>query len=95
MSNANLLVGNSTNDNSRYCLAKPGELYLVYLPTGGSADLNLTGVAGQFSVSWFDPRSGGPAKRGTVATVAGGRPVTLGMPPGDRSEDWLAIVRRN
>lgn len=95
MSNNNLLIGNSTNDNSRYCLAKPGELYLVYLPTGGSTDLNLAGVAGQFSVTWFDPRNGGAPKRGTVASVAGGRTVTLGMPPGERSEDWLAIVRRN
>jgi hypothetical protein len=95
MANADLLVGNSTNDNSRYCLAKPGELYLVYLPTGGSADLNLTGVTGQFSVNWFDPRNGEAPKRASVTSVTGGRTVSLGLPPGDKSEDWLAIVRRN
>jgi hypothetical protein len=95
MSNADLLVGNAINDNSRYCLAKAGELYLVYLPTGGSAELDLTGVSGTLSVSWFDPRNGGALKRGSVASVTGGRPVVLGMPPDNPTEDWLAVVRRN
>jgi hypothetical protein len=73
MSNADLLVGNSTNDNSTFCFAKPGELYLVYLPQGGSADLDLGGITGTLNVSWFDPRSGGALKRGSVAAVMGGR----------------------
>lgn len=88
------LVGNTSHDNSRYCFAKPGELYLVYLPRGGSAELNLTNVAGQFTVSWFDPRSGGPLKRGAVSSIRGGAPSSLGMPPSDPDEDWLAVVRR-
>ena len=43
MTNADVLVGNPTNDNSVFCFAKPGDVYLVYLPTGGSADLDLDG----------------------------------------------------
>ena len=35
MTNADLLVGNPTNDNSVFCFAKAGEVYLVYLPNGG------------------------------------------------------------
>jgi hypothetical protein len=95
MTNADLLVGNVSNDNSRYCLAKPGELYLVYLPTGGSAELDLSGVTGALSVSWYDPRNGGALKRGTVQSVNGGRAVGLGMPPDNPGEDWLVVVRRN
>ena len=72
MSNADLLVGNSTNDNSAFGFAKAGEIYLVYLPNGGTAELDLTGVTGQFNVSWFDPRNGGALKRGSVASVARG-----------------------
>ena len=37
MNNANALVGNDDNSNSRYCFARKGELYLVYLPEGGTA----------------------------------------------------------
>jgi len=94
MTNADLLVGNSTNDNSRYCFAKRGEIYLVYLPSGGSSDLDLRDVSGQFTVSWFDPRNGGGPKRGSVATITGGKVVGIGMPPDNASEDWLAVVRR-
>src|SRR5882724_8279905 len=41
MKNADELAGNPKHDNSRYCLAKNGELYLVYLPSGGASDLDL------------------------------------------------------
>ena len=59
MKNANALVGNPKNDNSKYCLAKAGEVYLVFLPTGGTTDLDLSGSSGSFSVRWFNPRAGG------------------------------------
>jgi hypothetical protein len=95
MTSADALIGNSTSDNSRYCFAKAGEIYLVYLPTGGSADLELAGVSGTLSVNWFDPRNGGALKRGSVAAVTGGRSVALGMPPDNPGEDWLIVVRRN
>ena len=94
MSGADLLVGNQTNDNSVFGFAKAGELYLVYLPNGGTADLDLSGVSGQFTVSWFDPRNGGALKKGSVATVAGGKKVTLGAAPASPAEDWLVVVRK-
>jgi hypothetical protein len=94
MTNADGLVGNISNDNSVFCFAKAGELYLVYLPSGGSADLDLTGATGQFSVNWFDPRTGGALKRGSVATVKAGGKVTLGLAPGSPEEDWLVVVRK-
>jgi len=94
MSGADQLVGNPTNDNSVFGFAKAGEIYLVYLPNGGTADLDLTGVAGQFTVSWFDPRNGGALKKGSAATVAGGKKVALGAAPGSPDEDWLVVVRK-
>jgi hypothetical protein len=93
MTNADELVGNPAHDNSRYCFADPGKLYLVYLPAGGAADLNLTGTRGEFSVAWFNPRVGGPLQTGPVARVSGGAAVSLGQPPSDSGEDWLAVVR--
>ena len=91
MTNADLLVGNSTNDNSVFCFAKAGEVYLVYLPNGGSAALDLAGVTGQFNVSWFDPRSGGALKRGSVASVkAGGKQRSGCLPAVRKRTGWLS-----
>jgi hypothetical protein len=95
MRNADELTGNREHDNSRYCLAEIGALYLVYLPSGGTATLDLTGVEGRFSVQWYNPRTGGPLTSGPVGYVIGGSPVALGDPPADADEDWLVMVRRD
>jgi hypothetical protein len=95
MRNADELVGNEKHDNSRYCFAKANEVYLVYLPSGGTTTLDLSTASGQFAVAWFDPRNGGPLKRGSVTSVKGGAPAALGEPPDNPNEDWLAVVRRS
>lgn len=92
---ANELVGNVAHDNSRYCLALPGELYLVYLSSGGSAELDLSHATGSFGVSWFDPRRGGPLKLGDVRTLRGGTTSPLGAPPEAATEDWVVVIRRS
>lgn len=94
MDNANDLVGNAKNDNSRYCFAKAGEIYLVYLPKGGTTELNLSGASGDFTVHWFNPREGGAVQNGSVTSVKGGGKVTLGEAPTDADEDWLVMFRR-
>ncbi len=90
MQPADQLVGNHANDNSRYCFAKSGDTYLVYLPYGGTTDLDLSGTTGNFSVDWFNPRTGGKLVAGTA--IAGGQNVSIGDAPD--KEDWLAIIRR-
>jgi len=89
MTNADELVGNPEHDNSAYCLAEPGKLYLVYLPAGGTARLDLTSVSGDFSLTWFNPRDGGPLSL-PEKIPAGGKTV-LTAPSAD---DWLAVLRR-
>lgn len=89
MANANALIGNASNDNSAYCLAQAGQLYLVYLPKGGTVPLDLSAAPGTYSVSWFNPRTGGDLLPGEKIT--GGTPLTLQAPSND---DWLAVVRR-
>ena len=89
MTNADELVGNAAHDNTLYCLAQPGQLYLVYLLQGGTTTLDLTAASGELSVSWFNPREGGALKSG--AKVRGGAKVTLTAPD---TNDWLAVVRR-
>lgn len=44
-----------------YCLAKPsspGAEYLVYLPKGGTAKVDLSATKGNLLVEWFDPNRG-------------------------------------
>jgi len=94
MVNADALVGNFAHDNSRYVLAEPGALYLIYLPAGGTATLDLTGTKGVFNVRWFDPRTGGGLWRGSIVDVPAGGPIGLGNAPNHPTEDWLVVVRR-
>jgi hypothetical protein len=75
-----------------WCLAKPGETYVVYLPEGGMAKLTLP--AGSFDVRWFDPRNGGELQVGQVKTLTGPGAISLGRPPRDADADWAAWVRK-
>lgn len=90
MSNADALVENPSHDNSAYCYAKPGEVYLVYLPEGGKRTLDLTGQVGEFTVAWFNPREGG--KLQAADRLKAGGKVTVVAP--DDTNDWLAVLRR-
>lgn len=94
MVNADELVANPHRSNTVFCLARPGDVYAVYLPTGGSTTLDLSGAAGRFSVAWFNPRQGGALCPGQPAAVDGGRAVVLGPPPSDSGEDWAVLLRR-
>jgi hypothetical protein len=88
------LAGNPDHDNSVYCLARPGKIYLVYLPDGGEQSLDLAGTDGTFEVQWFNPRTGGELQSGSTTTLRGGGQRPLGDPPTDPEQDWLAVVRK-
>ncbi len=88
------LVGNTRGDNSKYCFAASNEVYLVYLPDGGTSELDLSAATGDFAVHWFNPRSGGELLVGSVKEVSGGQKVTLGKAPVGGDQDWLVVVRR-
>lgn len=94
MRNADALVGNKMQNNSIYCFAKTGEVYVVYLPAEGSAKLDLAGADGPFKVRWYNPRSGGELQPGSIEEVMGGSTVNLGEPPADPQEDWVALVKK-
>ena len=92
MQNADDLVGNPQHDNSRYCFAKPGELYLIYLLSADPVTLDLSGARGEFKIHWFNPRTG---KDLSVRTLTGGTVVDLGTPPENDRQDWVILVGKN
>ena len=94
MANHDELVGNPSHDNSRYCFARPGDIYVVYLPEGGTARLDVGQGRAAFSVQWYDPRRGGPLVPGSLASVTGPGPVELGLPPREAGDDWVILVKR-
>ncbi len=77
-----------------YVLAKEGEVYAIYLPGGGSPQLDLRKARGSFRIQWYDPRHGGALQDGTVRTVEGGGLRSLGQPPKEPTSDWAVLVRR-
>ena len=77
-----------------YCFAQPGEIYAVYLPAGGTTELDLGDSNARFAVRWYNPRAGGPLQEAGVILIKGPGSVTLGHPPQDRDQDWVALVTR-
>jgi hypothetical protein len=82
----------AVTNRGAYCLAKPGEVYAIYLPTGGTTGLELPD--GEYAVRWYDPRDGGDLQRGTLTSVRGGGIRSLGEAPRDTGNDWAVVVRR-
>ncbi len=91
MHNANALIGNLDNNNSKYCFAKEGEIYVVYLPEGGGTDLNLSKQQGIFSIYWFNPRTGEIIIDPQSKEVKGGTNIYLGDSPDNN--DWVVLLR--
>lgn len=84
MTNRNGIIGNDGNDNSAYCFAKDGEVYLVYLPDGGSRPIKLP--VGPFRIAWLNPRSGEMGQ----SSAMNGNNITA-----PDQGDWLALIRKN
>ncbi len=67
--------------SSRFCLADPGNEYVVYLPNGGEVTLDLTTASGSFKAEWIPPTQGTPQ---AAPVILGGSKRTLAPPvPGD------------
>ncbi len=74
------------------CLAKPSEVYAVYLPLGTTdavlEDETLDGK--KVTISWYNPRRGGDLIGEKKVVV--NRTLQLGAPPGDEEMDWVVLV---
>ena len=72
--------------NGAFCLARPGEIYVAYLPHGGTVTLTL--APGRYHARWFNPRSG----VFTEAAAAEGPRWTSSRSADD--QDWALLLER-
>lgn len=95
MKNMDSLIGNSSNNDDKFCFGKADSKYAIYLPNGGSTTINLSGASGLFKVWWFDSRNGGELQTGSVSQISGGSTVSVGNPPNHSSDDWAVLICRD
>ena len=78
-------------DGRAFCLAKPGDVYAFYLPTGGNVTVKLPSNT-KYDAAWWNPSNGKDGKLEARQTIQGGSQQLTA--PG--SNDWaLRIVRRS
>jgi predicted amidohydrolase len=83
--------GGKSTELGPQVLAKPGEVYAVYLPKANPAGtLDLTAVNAKFHLRWYNPRLG--QFEGQPKAVSGGEFVALGSPPSSPEEDWVVLL---
>jgi hypothetical protein len=75
-----------------FTLAQDGVRYAVYFPTiESTATLNLSGTEGEFTLRWYDPRSG---SYGNPKAVHGGGKISLDPPAFGNDQDWIVLLER-
>jgi hypothetical protein len=74
--------------STQYCLAHPGQEYLVYLPDGGEVTVDLSAAAGPLAVEWMPPVEGVLTPGGTAE---GGAARTFTAP---FAGDAVLVLRR-
>jgi hypothetical protein len=72
---------------SGYVFAESGQIYTVYLPSGGHIALDLSEITNYFEAQWFNPRTGSYE---AIGLHAGGGVKTFFAPNGN---DWVLLVQ--
>ncbi len=76
-----------------YCFARPGQIYAVYLPAGGTTSLDLGDSSATFTVQWYNPRTAGELQTGTKTEITGPGSVAIGQPPNETGKDWVVLIK--
>jgi len=87
MQNADQLITGTKNS----CFAAAGEIYTIYLPSGGSTTIQLP--SRKYQIKWYNPRTGGSLLDGSIKTVEGPGVLSIGNPPTDPQKDWTVRLK--
>ena len=80
------------NIEGAFCFAKPGELYLIYLPAESQNAKIMLESTKNYSVQWFDPEEGGEMQKGSIESILGNGYQSIGNPPTDSDKDWIVVI---
>jgi hypothetical protein len=84
MSPSNSLVLSGT----AFCLAKPGVVYALYLPSGGTISVDLAASGGSYDFGWWNPLNGiGGSLQNTGVVVGGVQQFTA-----PSTDDWVLRI---
>lgn len=83
MQPCNELLSNPGN----ICFGDQGKVYAIYFPEGGSESLDFTQQEGEFSATWFDPRTG---ESDMAEVVEDGQVNILTAPD---NNDWVLLLK--
>jgi hypothetical protein len=75
-------------NNGNYCLAKPGEIYAVYLPHAGNVTVRLQ--PGQYGVTWWEAPTGKQIALPYFSVTA----PSWTSPAAPGKGDWALLLRR-
>lgn len=81
-----------------FVFAKEGAVYAVYMPEAWRTRINV--APGEYSLRWYNPRSGGDLKTGRDPTVRAGEMLMRNdgsvelSPPSEPGKDWVALLKR-
>jgi hypothetical protein len=75
-------------NNGNYCLAKPGEIYAVYLPRGGNVTVRMQ--PGQYVAAWWNPTTGEKIDLPFIAVTT----LSWSSPPATDGNDWALLLQK-
>ena len=77
-----------------YCLAKVGEIYVVYLPKYQATELEIGD--GNYIIAFFDPYGGGKLldKKNQGWEITKANSVSLSAYDGQRHKDWVILIKK-
>ena len=88
----NEMSNNDAGTSNGWMLSKTNQVAVVYLPDGGSSNVNA-GTSGTFTVKWYDPRNGGSLQNGSVTSItADGSAKSIGNAPNNTTSDWVVLL---
>lgn len=78
--------------NDDFVLEKAGLIYLIYQKMGKKTKTLLPKLDGQYTLRWFNPRTG--ELEGKEEKVEGKEGLLIGLPPKDPEKDWLIWIHK-
>lgn len=81
-----------TSSGTDYSFGLEGEIFIIYLPEGGTTKIDMRGQDGDYIINWFNPRKGGDLVLGTIQQIPGGQTSEIGYPPEETDKDWVAVA---